>query len=193
MSLEESDSQPESTSFFRTLEEKNDDLELEPVKAYWRWILNENDGKLYVAHRSIFSGLGFDANFTRWNVSFYIYNRTIIESDKLKKIKELKKAFENKEEDEGLNVFPAFNIAYGLDGEKKKNIGLAFGVFGVAFGASLYFLGSFWESLRLGFSADAFKYALDDFLAKQEEKSGEEVDIANDISVGLRALVVYDF
>ena len=82
---------------------------------------------------------------------------------------------------------------YGLDAEKEKNVGLAFGIFGLAVGGSLYFLGNFWESLRLGLSVDAVRYLVDDLLAKQGQQTGQEIEASNRITLGLRTLLIYTF
>ena len=58
----------DNTTLFEGFE-KNDNPLWGPHKAYWRWVLNENDGKLHAPTRLTLLGLGFDAKFTRWNVS----------------------------------------------------------------------------------------------------------------------------
>ena len=182
-----------STVAFKDLDEEDDPI-AEPSKAYWRWVLGKNKGNTYAKQRNIFTGIGFDAKLARWNINFYVYNFTILESDDLKELNALRKAAEtHKSDSDSPSSFPAFNIAYSLDAEKNKNLGVAFGIFGVAFGISFYFLGSFWESLRLGVSMDVFKYALDDYLRQQEEGPDEELEASQDLDVGLRALIVYEF
>ena len=123
-------------------------------------------------------------------------------TDQLKKLQELEEAVTKREKSSGdiPPIFPTFNVSYGLDGEKKKNVGLALGSFflgggggGGAFGGSLYFLGSFLESLYLGVSIDAVHYVLDTFLAQQARQLSEDVKLTNGITTGLRALVVYEF
>ena len=90
-------------------------------------------------------------------------------------------------------MFPAFNVTYGLDVEKEKNLGFAAGIFGLALGGSFYFLGRFWESLRVGVSVDAVRYLVDDFLARQTQETGQEIKSSHKITLGLRTVLVYTF
>ena len=75
-----------------------------------------------------FSGLGFDAHFTRWTLSFYVYRRFFIESEKSKKLKDLKRAIGEEDLKTGISedFFPAFNIQTAVIKSKFLNVPVGF-------------------------------------------------------------------
>ncbi len=156
--------------------------------AFRDWVIDENEGKLYVPLISSFSALGFETENERRIFNFLVYLIDDSINAHGQRGRELHNAVSNSSEDDTPTVFPAFQYGYRGKGDNNAVTGFAIGVVGPGFGASIYHTRTIQEVLRLVTSYESVSYFNDDNLGSEFKYRPKE-----GATNGPRLTVIYSF
>ena len=126
--------------------------------VYVDWILNQNNGRMFIDETLVIATFGVDANLDNWLLNLGILTFYSKKSANAERGEELYTATFPPEEgifaDTSISFIPTINLAYYLDDEKKDALGLAFGLLNTGFGFVAYITQDYFEYLRVGLSLE---------------------------------------
>lgn len=129
------------------------------------WVLNQNEGKLYIPITVQLGAIGFEYNSDLWSTSFGMLNisRKFKDSETERRYQQsidINSRLTG-EPFEETTTAPMFNTTRFLDEDKEKAWGVAVGIFGGASGMTIYYKDVLAESLTYGISYDYLMYNAD--------------------------------
>ncbi len=141
------------------------------------WVLNQNEGKLYIPIEVQISAIGFEYNSDQWSTSFGLlsFSREFKDSEQKRRYNQSIDIHARLYGDDGEEVtsIPMFNTTRYLDEDKEQAWGVAMGMFGGASGLTIYYKDVVAESLTYGISYDYLTYSTD-ILTEEGRYEAEE-------------------
>lgn len=153
---------------------------------YAKYILNENEGKLYYSNKTSLLGVGLSTELERWDLNFVLFNINTIKDAKSEKISELEEKAFPIESSNDVNIFPGILVSYYLNKDKISSISLAAGIVGVGAGGILSYSTELMESLDFSIGYQSITYFSSDATDEDNDGKYEKTETAvNGIIVGI--------
>ena len=178
--------------------------ERDAAKAFFDFIVNENDNKGYVDVGNIRGQVGFSADYGAWDFGLSLLFFQSILDDKAQKASDLYEAYRPNDSNPldsdviGIPVLPTAYLFYGFGLDDRHKIGLFGGFLGVVAGGALVYTGTnlFGEYINLTGSLEyttSLASQLISDLEESERAADQSVSLASDLSFSFRIGASFEF